>query len=160
MAKFLREYSSGSLLSQFLQFRLFAEKHPPKPSSEARVCQLFRLPTTPARESRCSYRTEGREMGPEGSRFADRETAPRLSGREKERPRVGRRILSPCSQRSSACLCRVGCLGKSERCDTQGNCRGCVSTSVCGDLDFSGQQQDLFFSPCGPCAPAILSFHG
>ena len=31
------------LLSQFLQFRLFAEKHPPKPSSEARVCQLFCL---------------------------------------------------------------------------------------------------------------------
>ena len=39
-------------------------------------------------ESRCSYRTEGRELGPEGPRFADQETAPRLSGRAKERPRV------------------------------------------------------------------------
>ena len=50
--------------------------------------EVFRLPTTPARESRCSYRTQGRELGPEGSRFADQEAAPRFSGREKERPRV------------------------------------------------------------------------
>ena len=28
-------------LSQFLQFRVFAEKHPPKPSSEARVFEVF-----------------------------------------------------------------------------------------------------------------------
>ena len=34
-------------------------------------------------------------MGLQGSRFADRKTTPRLSGREKERPRVERRILSP-----------------------------------------------------------------
>ena len=70
MAKFMdSKYSTGSLLSPFLQFRVFAEKHPPKPSSEARVFQFFAYPPLPpvSRAVRTERRVARRDLKGPGS---------------------------------------------------------------------------------------------